>query len=255
MQGKWTDRVNLSLASLPGMSVFEAMGNLVNKPIVDPVLGEIKLNHVQICPQNRNLINDSLIADIHSFFPETNFRLHANVQVLNRRIISDWVNYDTDTEYWDALILANNQLCGSGYSAHAGLKRHGSLNHMFDNVRRAQDRFQMPIAIEGMYPNRSQHYHISNWVGYRNLLDSQLNYALDLSHLYIVSTLCGGWESSLVQEMLSSEQCIEVHLSANDGQMDSHQMLTEQPVWWSDLDYANPNAVIFYEGFDPTYTR
>jgi hypothetical protein len=57
------------------------------------------------------------------------------------------------------------------------------------------------------------------------LLESGAHYALDLSHLHIVATASGYVEWGLLQELLASPKCLEVHLSGNDGSADQHNAL------------------------------
>jgi hypothetical protein len=51
-----------------------------------------------------------------------------------------------------------------------------------------------------------------------------------------------------VRDMLACERCIEVHVSANDGRGDWHQVCEQPPWWWPLLQYINPKAVVFSEG-------
>jgi hypothetical protein len=82
------------------------------------------------------------------------------------------------------------------------------------------------------------------------LLESGAHYALDLSHLHIVATASGYVEWGLLQELLASPKCLEVHLSGNDGSADQHHALdvASVPWWWVLLADVNPNAVLFSEG-------
>jgi hypothetical protein len=65
-----------------------------------------------------------------------------------------------------------------------------------------------------------------------------------------VATASGYVEWNLLRELLASPQCIEVHLSGNDGSADQHHALDVDavPWWWSLLACVNPDAVIFSEG-------
>jgi hypothetical protein len=82
------------------------------------------------------------------------------------------------------------------------------------------------------------------------LLESGVNYVIDLSHMQIIAQQSGKIETNLLKELLQSERCIEVHVSTNDGKKDLHHCLSETSrPWWIDLlDLANPNATIFSEG-------
>ena len=89
---------------------------------------------------------------------------------------------------------------------------------------------------------------MSTWAEYRQVLTSGVNFALDLSHLNIVGHKLGYFDRDLVKEMMASDQCIEIHISDNDGQGDQHQTLSSKPFWFDDLGLSNANSVIFSEG-------
>jgi len=90
---------------------------------------------------------------------------------------------------------------------------------------------------------------IDSWSEYKELLESGAYYALDLSHIRILAFISKQREHTLLQEMLASDKCIEIHVSHNDGLRDQHD-ICDRPVWWLDIleKYANPQAVIFSEG-------
>lgn len=112
-----------------------------------------------------------------------------------------------------------------------------------------EDVMGVPVGVEGMYPAPGDRYLISTWHEYRVLLESGVKYALDLSHINILAERSGTREETLLQELLSSPSCIEIHVSGNDGQRDSHCQLASQPWWYQALlTHRNPDAVIFTEG-------
>ena len=117
-----------------------------------------------------------------------------------------------------------------------------------DNARRCADLFDVPVAIEGLYPSAREPWLVATWEEYRRLLDSGVPFALDLSHLNILATWSGRLDMGLTAEMLSSERCIEVHVSSNDGRHDQHRRC-DAPAWWSPLlSSINPRAMVFTEG-------
>ena len=244
----WLDRVNLSMAKLPGVSPVNVMMMAGNQPFSELKIPSIKTDHVQICPQTSGVFNEDSAAVLMSLFSETKFRLHANVRVFREAIISDFSSMDRHPAYWQQLAKISRMLDGRGYSAHAGKRSESTLTEAFDAVRRAQDSFDCVVGIEGMYPSKGDQYLLSTWGEYAALLESGIPFALDMSHLFILATTCRWYEQTLVQEMLSSESCMEIHLSGNDGTMDRHHQLDHQPLWWGDMDYANPQALIFTEG-------
>jgi hypothetical protein len=52
----------------------------------------------------------------------------------------------------------------------------------------------------------------------------------------------------LVGELLAGDQCLEVHLSHNDGRGDQHRICDADPWWFPLLGHINPSAVVFSEG-------
>jgi sugar phosphate isomerase/epimerase len=89
---------------------------------------------------------------------------------------------------------------------------------------------------------------LSRWHEYARLLEEDVYYVIDLSHLNIVAAKSGRYETVLVRELLACERCIEVHLSDNDGSGDWHALCARE-VWWMDLlDAIHPGAVVFSEG-------
>lgn len=240
--------VNYSLASFPRRGYIEAMRLAASGQFIEPLLPDVQINHVQLCPQNLGQIDDEVISELHNTYPETRFRLHANARVMSSRLISDLSNFDRDARYWSELAKTSIKLKAPAYSAHAGRRVDGSIDDAINNARRAEQIFDCPVALEGHYPERGDPYLFSTWAEYRYLFESGIAYALDLSHLNIVSRNGRHYERELVREMLSSDRCIEVHLSGNDGRRDIHTPLVTEPVWWSDLDYIQANAVVFTEG-------
>lgn len=59
-----------------------------------------------------------------------------------------------------------------------------------------------------------------------------------------------GPQDDLVRSMLASPRCLEVHLSANDGRADQHQVLESlDGVWWAPLlQHIHQDCVVFSEG-------
>ncbi len=119
---------------------------------------------------------------------------------------------------------------------------------MLDNARRLRDLFECRVGVEGQYPSRRDQLLVDSWSEYRQLFDSGVDYAIDLSHMNIVATHAGHWETTLLQEMLACERCIEVHLSDNDGRGDWHQTCDRAPAWQPFLSSIHPDAVVFTEG-------
>jgi hypothetical protein len=119
---------------------------------------------------------------------------------------------------------------------------------MLDNTRRCSELMGCPVAVEGQYPTPDDEWLVSSWDEYRQLLDSDVCFALDLSHINILAHRSGRRDDGLVAEMLASDRCTEVHLSRNNGERDSHSVC-DQPEWWTPLlKHIHPGAVVFSEG-------
>jgi uncharacterized protein (UPF0276 family) len=139
------------------------------------------------------------------------------------------------------------------YTAHAGRRNQASVQEVLEYAQDAEQLFGIPVGIEGHYPTsgRADHQWLFNsWAEYRVLQESNVHFALDLSHVHILATATQHIEWRLLQEMLNSPKCLEVHVSGNDGSHDQHQSLNaDDPPWWSSLlTYTHADAVIFSEG-------
>lgn len=89
---------------------------------------------------------------------------------------------------------------------------------------------------------------MSSWAEYGQLLEANVFFAIDLSHLSILASASGDRSMALVQELVSSPRCIEVHVSDNDGRWDQHKVC-DRPTWWSSvLPSIHKNCVVFSEG-------
>jgi hypothetical protein len=167
--------------------------------------------------------------------PEIEWRLHANVQIDGQARIVDLCDW-RDELYWFAQVARlSNVLAAPAYTAHAGRRGQASLTDVLRYTLEAEQLFGIPVGIEGHYPTKHDIWLLSTWAEYRQLLESGAHYALDLSHLHIVATASGYVEWNLLRELLASPQCIEVHLSGNDGSADQHHALDVDavPWWWS----------------------
>ncbi|HNU11880.1 MAG TPA: hypothetical protein PKJ45_11050 [Rubrivivax sp.] len=242
--------VQTSLACWPGFTHLQA-ARAAMQGASEPVLGSLRTDHVQLVPQCFDVLDESLAKALARAWPQTRFRLHANVRVLTRRRQADLCTFERDLDWFEAAARVHRLLGACVYSAHAGLRRDATLAALFDNTRRCADLFDSPVAIEGQYPTTGADPHrflLSTWSEYQSLLESGLPFALDLSHLNILAFRTGQRNETLVAEMLCSPACLEVHISDNDGRGDSHQVLRRKPWWWPLLSRIGPAAVVFSEG-------
>ena len=239
-------KVNASLAAWPMARHADALKSALDGAS-DPVFGRLAIDHIQLVPQNRGMLTEALVAELREMAAHSQLRLHANVRVLPEHRFADLTNAH---QHWDYFLwLAEvHRACGASiYTAHSGARKDGSWQQTLANIHRLEDLLGCPVGIEGQYPS-SKPMHLSRWHEYARLLEEDVYYVIDLSHLNIVATKSGRYETVLVRELLACERCIEVHLSDNDGSGDWHALCARQ-VWWMDLlDAIHPGAVVFSEG-------
>jgi hypothetical protein len=235
------------------MSVQSAMQHAMNAE--EPLLGRLDLGHAQICPQNPGKITPEDAQALRLEYPGVQFRLHANAQVAGWSAHADASTFGEFEGYFHVLWRVSESLGAPAYTWHAGMRRNASLQAVLDRTDYLEQAWGIDVGIEGLYPTPDDRYLLSTWDEYRVLLDSGVKYALDMSHINILAHRSGERNAGLVRNMLSSPACIEVHLSGNAGDADTHGQLATEPWWWDLLDSANPNAVIFTEGGQtrPTY--
>lgn len=248
---KLASQPQAALAMFPGRRFATAMAAVLKG--VEEDFGPVGTDQVQLCPQNAGTITDAVIDELQAMAPHTRYRLHANVRLPrgSRKGAEASAALDPDRQdYFECLAATSSALAAPAYSLHAGLRANGDLNHLRECMAHLQSLFDCPVAVEGHYPTRDNKWLVSSWQEYRWLLESGLDYALDLSHLNVVAWGERRVEWSLTAELMASEHCIEIHTSGNDGRGDHHLPLTGigEP-WWSELlaDYQG-QAVIFTEG-------
>ncbi len=244
--------IHISLAAFPGMRHEQAAQRAVTTSrlglLQETCFGNISVAHVQLVPQSFGLLSESMADSLMAAYPEVQFRLHANVRVLPSHRIADLANFDAHADWFGQAAKLSQRFRAPAYTAHSGYREHATLEKMLENARRAADLFGCPVGVEGQYPVKGDTLLISSWEEYRKVFDSGVPYAIDLSHLNIVLTKSGRREDNLVKEMLSSELCLEVHVSANDGRGDSHQVCDSQPWWFPMLNFINEKTIVFTEG-------
>lgn len=252
-----TAAVQVSLACWPSAHQIDALLACLNpdgtSPLHEPLWGNLQAQHVQLVPQSRGPLDEQLVQTIKDRYPHTRFRLHANarVQIVHRIIdLADLQSHPQAKDWFQDAARVSQWLQAPVYSAHSGLRSRASLSEMLDNARTLTDWFGCPVAVEGQYPTKEGEMLVNSWDEYQALLESGVPYALDLSHLNILARWTGSQERTLVAEMLASERCLEVHVSANDGTHDQHRLCaSKRAPWWGDLmHHIHRDAVIFSEG-------
>jgi sugar phosphate isomerase/epimerase len=221
--------------------------------VQEPAIGRLATDHVQIAPQNRGTLTIERARGLQVLAPSTQFRLHASVEVVEgMRVPWDLADVHRPERfpYFEALAEVSQALGAPAYTLHAGLRGEDyDLEQMAANVLRLSEVFGCRVGVEGLYPNPRKDYLLSTQSEYRWLLESGLDFALDVSHVHIVATAEGGFDNGLLRELLASDHCLEVHVSANDGDRDQHAKLSE-PQWWFEAvaQHTHRKAVIFSEG-------
>lgn len=240
-------KAHVSLASWPGMR-HEAAAEHLREPVEEPLFGRLSTRHVQLVPQSLGCLTEAQADALQAAHPGTRFRLHANVHVLPQRRLADLSGFEMHADWFAQAARISLRLQAPAYTAHAGRRAEAELAAMLEHARRCADLFGCPVGVEGHFPSAGDTWLVSTWREYRSLFESGVPYALDLSHLHILATRTGRQETTLVAEMLACERCIEVHVSANDGRGDWHQVCTA-PTWWHPLlPHIHPDAVVFSEG-------
>lgn len=244
--------VNVSLAAFPGLrheqAACRAIEGVLDGTLQEPCLGQLAATHVQLVPQNIGLLNEDLADDLMRAYPGTQYRLHANVRVLQGHRMADLSNFELHRDWFDQAAQISRRLKAPAYTAHSGLRSQANLTTMLDNARKIADLFGCPVGIEGQYPVLGNTLLVSTWAEYQHVFESGVHFALDLSHLNILAHKSGKREDTLVKEMLNCERCLEVHVSTNDGNGDFHQTCDERTWWLPMLNFINEKSVVFSEG-------
>jgi len=227
---------------------YESALAMIEQPHGEPLFGRLTTDHVQLVPQTFGTLTDDLVDTMLSAHPSVQFRLHANARVQPNHRLADLSNFGRHSEWFNRAARVSQRLNAPAYSAHSGARANATLAMMLDNARRCADLFECPVAVEGQYPTAGDALLVSTWNEYRTVFESGVPYALDLSHLNIVASRSKSRDVALLHEMLACERCIEIHVSDNNGSGDSHQVCDVAPWWFTALQHANPDAVIFSEG-------
>lgn len=241
--------INGTTACYPGKSFDEATKHLQHSA---EFYGPISTEHVQLCPQTQSIASLDMVAALQAKYPDTKFRLHANVRRQGKIELFDCSsNPETWKSYLTDIKTVNTALGSPDWSIHAG-RSHVSQEVMYDNLARTQDFMGCRVAIEGLYPSRRTPWNMSTYEQYAELLERDCFFALDVSHVNIMKsqdTQNFNW-IELVKNLMEHKNCIEIHISDNDGREDVHMRLDKKPWWWDTLQEAQlpEHCVVFTEG-------
>ena len=240
--------VHVSLGAYGRMPHGLAVSKAVLHTPRDPVLGRLSAQRLQLCPQGRGRLDVDFATELVRAYPEVEWRLHANVPVEAALRVVDLAHWPRERDWFARVGQVSAALKAPAYTAHAGRRADATVDQVLWNVREVEQLLGIPVGVEGHYPTPGGIWLFGCWAEYRKLFESGVRYALDLSHLHILATQSGRIEWSLLREMVASPQCLEIHVSGNDGVSDRHEALTG-PTWWLPLlAEAHPDAVFFYEG-------
>lgn len=246
--------VHPASACYPGYTHLEAM-ELLSRGASEPGLGELSLAQAQLCPQNRSALSAESCAQLRQAHPEVAFRAHANVNCAGRFGLHDASSSWAESSFlaWKRELKAVCEaLSAPAYSWHAGRSGNATLEQARDRTLDLEQELGIPVALEGLYPSRSESWLMSSFEDYAWALNQPMGLAIDLSHWQIVARAEGRQELGLLEELLRSERCLEVHLSDNDGRRDEHKKLERAPFWFDLVERlcarGQIQGVLFTEG-------
>lgn len=243
-------------ACYPGKPIVMAMRLISENNPKDNPVATWDLSQAQLCPQHIGKLSKFALNTLVENFPNTQFRLHANVRVdSEHRPFDAGFSLKENLEYVKLLKEAQQHIKATHYSYHAPMRNKLSWEAITDNVLELQDFLGIPVSLEGLYPNlklENDFWH-NALISYETILKKDILFALDLSHLHIAyaqgDKLFQQNLKALTKEMLSHQNCKEIHISHNDGKHDSHKPIDSE-VWWIELLNASTppkDCVIFCE--------
>lgn len=243
------------------MQRYEHAAQKLSSGLAQQPWGKLSTTHVQLCPQHPYFLDEPLLDEIKQILPDSQLRLHATVPIQSHHFFSEQAWWSDDSKvYWERIAQLSRYIKAPAYVFHAGPRKGHTFEELLDQARRFEQLFECPVAIEGIYPDVTNKIDcfISSWAEYRLLMESGIRFVVDLSHLNVVAHVSGSNDLGLTQEMLLHPNCMEIHVSDNDGQSDRHSMMrpdAKNCVWWMPLleraAIENPHALIFSESCRP----
>ena len=121
---------------------------------IEPLFGMLDTEHVQLCPQHPDFISENLLDFLMETYPATQFRLHADVRLKEKRgYVIDLSNFSSETEwYFRRLAEYSKRLSAPAYSLHAG-KRDGSLAYRDWETDRKSTRLNSSHSSKSRMPS------------------------------------------------------------------------------------------------------
>ncbi len=247
------DKISPASACFPGYPLETAINFLFQKKPAEPFIKKWNYSNIQLCPQHIGFISEKSATEFLSKYQNTNFRLHANARLFTKlKPFDAGSDIKENEEYIINLKKISTILCSNAYSYHAPTSVFFNWGQIRDNVLRLQDFLEIPVAIEGLYPMKKKTYWDNSFKIYETFFNSDLNYALDLSHLNIAYQQMEMAEqkefTELAIKMINDKKCLEIHISGNDGIHDEHKPIKGDEWWFNVLqNLKNQNAIIFCE--------
>lgn len=250
-----------ALSIKTGHSPIQAMEEILK--IKNDGKYEICHQKCQITPQNYELWDEKTVRKFKNKFKNTDFRFHASVRLNNlNKEHCKYPWYDLSRfiqdkkggrEYFKELSKLNKILGNNPYTFHTGYKPRmlKSNKIVIKAYHEIKDIMECDIGIETLYPYKGEYdkHWFDCWDDHRWLLDNDINYVIDLSHINIIANY-EGIDCILLKNLLRCDRMIECHISGNNGVSDSHLSLSScHNVWWERyLPYCHQDTVIFTEG-------
>jgi len=243
-------------ACFPGKPIDTSLNLLKENKPIDIGIENWDFSQIQLCPQHIGSLTDSTLERIANKFPHSQFRLHANVRVEHtHRPFDAGFSLQENFDYVEKIKIANNIIGAKYYSYHAPMRHNKSWKEILTNILELQDYLNIPVALEGLYPNLKLDDDL--WCNplesYQFIFENNIYYALDLSHIHIAYSQSDELTKlafiELTKKMLKSDYCLEIHVSSNDGLHDSHKAI-QNDIWWKELlnsTETNNQCTIFCE--------
>lgn len=230
-------------ACYPGLNHYQVADALLDLKHKDY---NISFDYLQICPQTLKPLEIQYIKNYNSYYPNAVFRLHANLRLLEKctEFNAGHIDENYKKKLKQIIKLINKDFKTDAYTYHAGYQ-YVSLDKMIDNTLRLQDNLKIKVGIEGLYPDTENSFGMSNVKDYEEIMKKDVYYAIDLSHLNILQEFFKQDLYSISHTLVTHPNCIEVHISSNDGIHDKHQPV-EKMEWWEPI-LKDIKCPIFYE--------
>lgn len=190
--------------------------------------------YLQICPQTSNQLTEDILGQYKNLTFKK-IRFHANLR-LEKYAVEAYI-YSKNNNYWEKLKKLAKFINMDAYTLHSG-QRVIPLYKIKEHQQWLSDLLELEVGVEGLYPelrgeHSIDHWLLSNWKEYQWLLEANIPYVIDCSHIQIVAAFEQKKEINLLKELLANEKCIEIHVSDNDFKKDNHQEIKRKP-WWYD---------------------